>query len=178
MKIVNFVAFQLGWFACVLGAANDLSLWGSVVAMLLVATHVALHRPRIVDVQLVLAASLFGWTAESLQHWAGVTSFDDGGPWLWSCPLWMVMLWSLFGTTLNSSLAWLRSRRWLSALLGAVAGPIAYFGGERLGALRLAGDPVAATASVALVYSVAMPTLLATAGWLERKHTSQTGASP
>jgi hypothetical protein len=36
----NFVAFQTGWFACVLGAANGMPWLGVIVAVLVVGWHV------------------------------------------------------------------------------------------------------------------------------------------
>jgi len=41
----------------------------------------------------------------------------------------------LFATTLNLSLAWLKRRVVLAAVLGAIGGPLAYAGGAELGAL-------------------------------------------
>ncbi|MDE2251246.1 MAG: DUF2878 family protein, partial [Gammaproteobacteria bacterium] len=52
-------------------------------------------------------------------------------------PLWILALWVLFATALPISLRWLRGRWWQACLLGALAAPLAYFGGARLGALQL-----------------------------------------
>lgn len=50
-------------------------------------------------------------------------------------PWWLWMLWLLFGMTLNSSLAFLKTKPWfLSAALGALFGPINYIAGVQLGA--------------------------------------------
>ena len=46
----------------------------------------------------------------------------------------MVCLWLNFAATLNASLAWLRGRTLLAALFGGVGGPLAYYGGAKMGA--------------------------------------------
>ena len=53
-----------------------------------------------------------------------------------TAPHWIVAMWVLFASTLNVSLRWLRGRWALATLLGAVAGPLAYYGGAGLGACR------------------------------------------
>ena len=37
LMVVNFVAFQVGWFACVLGAARGWPLLGPLVALAILA---------------------------------------------------------------------------------------------------------------------------------------------
>ena len=54
-----------------------------------------------------------------------------------AAPPWILGLWALFATTLNRSLAWLHGRYALAAVLGAIAGPLSYWAGARLGALEL-----------------------------------------
>jgi hypothetical protein len=46
----------------------------------------------------------------------------------------MWTLWALVASTLNSSLSWLRGKPLLGAVLGAIAGPLSYEAGIRLGA--------------------------------------------
>ncbi|MGE3165875.1 MAG: DUF2878 domain-containing protein [Planctomycetota bacterium] len=178
MKIVNFVSFQIGWFACVLGSAYGQPVVGVVIAFALIALHFGLAGDRRAESVVVIAATALGWVAESLYHRFGLTTFDANGPWLATCPLWMVMIWALFGTTLNSSLEWLQSRRWLAAAFGAGSGPLAYFGGERLGALRLSDDRVAATLAIATTYTIALPVLLTLANRVRQQPMAGPGGRP
>jgi hypothetical protein len=55
-KIVNFVGFQSGWFACVLGAAAGCPWLGLVVVAGVVALHLALRRPRGPELRLLLCS--------------------------------------------------------------------------------------------------------------------------
>lgn len=81
-------------------------------------------------------------------------------------PWWILALWALFATTLNVSLGWLRSRLLLAGVLGGVAGPFAYWAGERLGALSLR-EPVAALGALTLGWAAILPALLALARRLD-----------
>jgi hypothetical protein len=75
---------------------------------------------------------------------------------------WLVILWALFATTLNSSLRALQSRPWIAAALGAAGGPLAYYAGARLGALQFL-EPAAMLAALALGWALATPLLLSLA---------------
>jgi hypothetical protein len=46
-------------------------------------------------------------------------------------------MWIAFATTLNVSMRWLRGRPELALLFGAVGGPLAFYAGERLGAVTV-----------------------------------------
>ena len=83
-------------------------------------------------------------------------------------PPWMVALWANFATTLNLSLAGLQSRPWLTALLGLVGGPLAYWGGAKLGAMTFVA-PLPALIALALGWAVLTPLLLALAATLARR---------
>ena len=52
-------------------------------------------------------------------------------------PLWIIVLWMGFAITLNSSLSWLKKKIKLSALFGAIGGPLAYLAGEKLEAVTI-----------------------------------------
>ena len=65
-KLINFVAFQAGWFACVLGAANGLPWLGSLLVCLIVAAHIKMaDRPR-VELQLLLLCVMLGLVFDSI----------------------------------------------------------------------------------------------------------------
>jgi hypothetical protein len=65
----------------------------------------------------------------------------------------------MFVMTLRHSLGWLRGRYLLAAALGAVAGPLAYWAGSKLGAIELAGTTRAALA-IGAAWTVSMVILL------------------
>jgi hypothetical protein len=174
----NVALFQAGWFACALGAAHDRPWLGVLAAAAIVGWHLwrAPHPAR--ECVLVVGTAAFGALFDTLLVRAGLVRFATGVLVDDFVPYWMVALWAIFATTLNVSLRTIRARPGLSALLGAIGGPAAYYAGARLGALELApGDaalaaPGAASAATALVaigagWAIVAPALLGTARRLD-----------
>ncbi|MCL4836603.1 MAG: DUF2878 family protein [Thermoanaerobaculia bacterium] len=157
-RLLNFALYQIGWLACVLGAAGGLGNLGVGVALGLVALHVALSRAPRAELAIAAAAGAIGLAVDSLMAATGRLAFADASlPWL--APAWVIALWVQLATTLRGCLSWLAPRPGLAALLGAVGGPLAFAGGERLGA-AVWGDPRAATAAaLALAWAIALPLL-------------------
>lgn len=158
--ITNFLLFQLCWLANCVGAGAGWPLIGPVVSALWIALHLsALGEDRVSEIWLLLAAAVLGYAADSVLVMSGFIEFPPhaqlGGP----SPLWMVALWVGFAATLRHALRWLGNRYLLSALLGAIGGPLAYRAGEALGAIEIS-DPLSGLIAVSVEWLVAMPLLL------------------
>lgn len=156
---INFVAFQLGWFACVLGAANGWPWAGPVLVFGIVGLHLARARRWRPELRLILTAAALGLVVDSLLLATGWLRYPSG---LWIpglAPYWIVAMWALFATTLNLSLGWLHGRSVLAVLLGAAGGPLSYLAGEKLGGIALT-QPAWALAALAVAWAVAMPLLM------------------
>jgi hypothetical protein len=160
--VLNIVLFQLGWFACVLGAANGYAREGALGAVLIVALHIArAARPKR-EAMLAAVAAVLGFVFESVLVQAGWVRFEAGVVLEGAAPYWMVALWALFATTLNESMRMLQARPWIAALFGAIGGPLAYYAGARMGALDLV-QPAAMLIALAGGWAVATPLLLSLA---------------
>jgi hypothetical protein len=156
--LINFVAFQIGWFAAVLGGANGLAWAGTLVALAMVALHLArVPNPRN-EVILIGIAGSIGAVWDSTLVQLGVTSYPSGGIIPGLAPHWIVAMWMLFATTLNVSMRWLRGRWWLAAVSGGVFGPMAFYAGERMGGVAFP-DFWNAMIILALGWAVFMPVL-------------------
>jgi hypothetical protein len=134
-KFINVLAFQAGWFAAVLGAAHHMPWLSVVIVPLVLALRLALAPDWRPELLLALGAAIVGFVFDTVLVSAGVYS---PVPFLFPpplSPLWMVLLWVNFATTLNASLGFLRGRYLLSAVFGAIGGPMAYYSGARLGAI-------------------------------------------
>jgi|SRR5688572_22335984 len=135
--VYNFVAYQVAWFACVLGAANGHTTIGPLTVMVVVLLHLFLSPQPRADFKLMGCALAIGLVHDTALLQLGILDFSVAawsGEWP---PPWMFALWIAFATTLNESLNWLMQRRSLAMLGGAIGGPLAYLAGERLGALTL-----------------------------------------
>jgi hypothetical protein len=156
---VNLVAFQVGWFACVLGGAHDLPWAGVATVVALVFLHIATAPRPAAKLRLIVMAAALGAVWDSALVWLGWISFASGSLIAGTAPVWIVALWALFATTLNVSLRALQDRPLLAAALGAIAGPLAYYAGIKLGAVELL-HPYAALAALAVGWAAFTPLLL------------------
>jgi hypothetical protein len=152
-RLLNFVAYQLAWFACVLGAAHHLASAGAAFAIAVTAVHLALRREAS-ELRLVACAAAIGFLVDSVLVRAHFVEFASTSLDGWA-PFWMVSLWMAFATTLNHSLRWLTSRPWVATLSGAIGGPLAYLAGAKLGAMTLV-SPESAMLLIAGLWAVAM----------------------
>ena len=135
-KLINFGLFQLGWFSCVLSAAAGYPWMGAVLASAIIGWHVW-HAPLPeAELKLIGVAIVIGAVWDSLLVWWGWLAYPSGMLVSFAAPYWIVIMWALFATTLNVSLRWLKDRWAYAVLFGAVGGPLAYFAGQRLGAVK------------------------------------------
>ncbi len=136
-QFVNYALYQAGWFACVLGGAWHWPWTGAAIAIVLTATHVAWSRERALESRLVLLAAGVGLVVEVYQIAAGTYGFSAGTLNPAVPPLWLIALWGQLGTTFRFSLRAIMTSSWRAALFGGLGGPLAFVGGERLGAVTL-----------------------------------------
>lgn len=172
--LVNLVAFQLCWLAAVLGAAASVPWLGPLFAAVWLPIHVrATGAFRVVETKLIVAAGALGYVLDSVLVLSGGMSFPTQAQLGAPTTLWMVTLWLGFAATLRHALGWMRGRYLLGALLGAIAGPFAYWSGSKLGAVVLS-DSVPSLLMVGVEWLIAMPLLLLFVGRLERDERAST----
>ena len=136
-QLVNYTLYQIGWFACVLGAASQRPWTGCLIATILVGVHLALSVERVLEVRLVVLATAVGAAVEVIQIAAGTYRFTSGTVNNALPPPWLLAMWAQFATTFRFSLRSVVTRPVLAVLFGAAGGPIAFLAGERLGAVTL-----------------------------------------
>jgi len=168
LMLWNIGSINLGWFTSVLGAANGYNWLGPAFVAVLVMIHLNLIPARRRELATLAAAAAFGYTIDSMMVLAGVFDFPAharlGAP----STVWMVALWINFAMALNVALHWLQHKYLLAALLGAIGGPVAYFGGTRFGGL-VAPDGIAVlVGAVAVQWAIATPLVLAGAARIGR----------
>ncbi|HSG91079.1 MAG TPA: DUF2878 domain-containing protein [Pseudomonadales bacterium] len=159
LMAANFVAFQTGWFACVLGGAWGHPWLGVAVVALIVALHVVLAPIAGAELKLLLAAALVGTLWDSLLVSSGLLVYPSGQLAALMAPVWIIALWIAFATSLNVTMRWLKGRHALAAVLGGVCGPLTFWGGARLGAVQFT-DPLLALGALAVGWSLLMPLLV------------------
>ena len=151
--LANAALFQLGWFACVLGAQRPALLLLAGACLLAHFAFVGRGRGELARVG---ALTLAGCALDSLLLNLGVFDFAGDSRVL---PLWLALLWALFATTLGHSLAWSARPWWLGSLLGALGGPLSYLLGARLADVSLPLGLWPTLLLLALIWALLMPLL-------------------
>ncbi|NNE04619.1 MAG: DUF2878 domain-containing protein [Xanthomonadales bacterium] len=157
--MINVVSLQLGWFACVLGAANGWPWLGLPVVMAVVLVHTTLVRDAAKELRLVAFAVLLGAVFDSALMASGWIDYRNGIFIPGLAPIWILAMWAQFATTLNVSMAWLKGRPLLAAVTGAIGGPMSWIAGAKLGAIDLV-EPTAAVIALAVGWAAAMPLMM------------------
>lgn len=156
--LLNAMLFNIGWAACVL-MRDHLAL---TVALCIVLFHLgAVTRLRREWVFIVVML-VIGLITDQIMVRAGLlqpTASDV------SWVLWMGALWPMLASTLNHSLAMLQDRPLLSAMVGAVAGPFAYWTAIRLGAAQPGVEMLTLIISLSVLWCLLLPALY----WLSRQ---------
>jgi len=166
-NLVNFAGFQATWWATILSAAGGRPWVAAAASGAALLLHLALFDRSAGERRLLLAATGVGLLLETGNALAGVTRFSPPPFDLPIAPPWMVLQWTVFGATFRHSFGWIRGRYAVASVLGAVAAPLSYAGGERLGALSLGGTP--ALIAVGAEYAVALPLLVAIEARISRE---------
>jgi hypothetical protein len=131
---VYFVFGQIGWFACVLGAAHGVAWAGILVAVVLIVLHLLRVARPVPEIKFIATVVLIGGVWENTTVALGLLAYPGMPVHGWA-PLWLLALWGLFAAQANTTYQWLKKRLWLAALLGAFAGPISFHAGAALGAV-------------------------------------------
>ncbi len=158
-QIINFVLLQAGWFAIVLGAAHGYAVWGTALALAIVVWHLATAARPMQELNLALAVMWVGIVFETVSLRFGYVRYEVGQWAAYLAPYWMIALWGLFAIALNVSMRWLKRRWLLAAALGAVAGPLSYVSGVKLGAAWFVQETPALVV-LSIGWAIAMPVLM------------------
>ena len=151
-KPFNVVAFNLTWLGCVVGRE---SYWWALAPV--VAGYITLLvQFRVLRLGKFLMLFGLGVGVDSLLTVLGVFQF---GPIPFFIPLWLVLLWAAFTTTLFLSLEIVGRSKWIAAICGALAFPFNYAVGERLGAVSFGTSDALTLAALSAIWAIALPAM-------------------
>lgn len=144
----NALWFQALWFCAVLGGDPLLPL-----ALLLLVCHVWLVGDIRTEMRQLVMVGGVGIAVDAVLSTSGVFVFHGAV----LVPLWLCCLWMGFAAALGRSLAWLAARPALCAVAGAIAFPLNYWAGKRLGAVEFGYSLPVTLAILALTWAVVLP---------------------
>lgn len=139
---INFIAFQVVWFAAVLGAAYGLWWTGPLALAGFAAYHLRSDVRSKGDLRLMVLALALGFATDTLMAGCGLSTYASPVPAAPLAPFWILSLWAGFALTLNHSMHWFTARPFVAAPMAAIFGPVSYYGaGRAWGAVTIA-EPV------------------------------------
>lgn len=159
-RAVNFALYYAGWFAAILGPAWGYPWTGTLIALALIACHLALVRRPFDELRLMAAAAVVGVVVDSIQIAAGLLRFPPAARVAFLPPAWLVVLWAQFAATFHFSMKWLKGRPWLAAVFGAIGGPLAFVAGYNFDVVDFHPEVWPSLLALAVVWSGVLPLLL------------------
>ena len=151
-KPLNLIIFNLLWVGLVLGRDSLIHL--TLPSLLIYLA--CLLRIGNLKVHQVLLPAIIGITIDSSLTFFGIFNFPDSSLII---PLWLIVLWINFSTTIPLSLSFIGKNKLVAFGLGATALPFNYAVGERLGAVTFGEPYLFSILVIILVWSVSFPIL-------------------
>jgi hypothetical protein len=149
-KLFNVAAFNGLWLSCVVGQ-NDF-MW--ITAPLLLAYLGFLISNAMMSLSGILVPASIGIVADISLTLTGVFQFQDAALVI---PIWLIVLWLGFASTLSQSLSIFGKKKWIAAVAGAVSFPLNYGVGEKLGAVAFGETYLTSMLIMALLWAVLLP---------------------
>ena len=156
--VTNLLSFAIGWFACVMGAANGTPSYGVAVAAMLLALNILVAEDALHEARVIATVGALGFVIDTILARAGIFVFDPrtSNP-AWLCPIWLAAIWMMFGSTLTASLGWLAPRTAIASIVGAILGPLSYVAAAKMGALAIPSPIAPRLATIAIIWAVVFP---------------------
>jgi hypothetical protein len=124
---LNILGFNLSWFGLVL-LGNS---WAPL-ALLWVLVHVAISIQKSTEIIFIMMVMVTGVVVDSVLLYFGVFDF----PHLTGLPVWLILLWACFATTIGHGLSFLSGSKVAQAFVGALLAPLSYCAGLGFGAVE------------------------------------------
>ena len=151
-KPFNFVANNLIWVGCVIGREDTILL---VAPAVIVYVAVLLYS-KMVEVHQIVFPTMIGLAIDSALTLSGIYQFENTSLLL---PLWLIVLWVAFATSLTSSLQYFGKNKFIAAAIGCVGIPINYLAGERLGAVYFGETHLITISILCILWAICLPVL-------------------
>lgn len=149
--IVDVLCLQVAWFTAAL-LQDQSTPW---LLLILLIRVLALKNLQ-VEVKAAMLMAAIGLLVECLMIVSGLVSYNT----TLFMPIWLPILWVIFGFTMAHSMKLMRSFRLpLRALIGAVAGCSTYQAAASFGVLQLQPDRLSASIALLLIWAIVLPLL-------------------
>ncbi len=170
---VNFIAFQIAWFATILGVARGLFWLGPLTVLVVFAIHLKIQGHVTREIILALKIMFIGFVTDTLLTSLGVYTPKSALYPLPYSPPWLIGMWLNFATLINFSVKWLSRRYLLAAVMGGIGGAMAYYGGSGLGAMEFHQPLVRNLVITGVAWAILTPSFFILSRFIEQKLVQQ-----
>ncbi|MBM9605324.1 DUF2878 domain-containing protein [Desulfopila inferna] len=146
---LNIVFYQAIWFLCVLYGN-----FGALGGLVLLALHLMLSDRRAADAKMIVFFIAAGVLIDTAMQEFGILAFAAPS---WLIPFWLIVIWAGLATLPLHSLRWMQGRHLINIFFGGLGGPLAYWGGVKLGGAEFPQTPSLSLAVLGVVWAVFWP---------------------
>jgi hypothetical protein len=153
------VLFYLVWFAAVKAAGIPESELAAIVLLgsFTLASLLQVSCNRVRELQSIIAITVLGSTVDAIIVFCGYVSFPATSLYLGNYPLWMIGMWTSFATLYSTGLYWMRDKKMLQILFGALGGPLSLYAATALGAVTFPRAMIETVIVIGLEWGAIMP---------------------
>ena len=168
-NIINFLVFQVNWAICVFGAAKGYPWLGVIFVLIWVIVHLYIHRLFVlIELPVLFFSGLIGYLVDSFLLINNFIAFPTHAQLGHLSPLWMVALWISFSTTFRHSMSWLRHKYIFASVFAFIGGPLAYFAGQKIGAIN-GINTLSSVMAIGIFWALVFPSILYALNYYEKK---------
>lgn len=131
MKLMNAIGFNVIWFGCIFYRDDFIPF-----ALCFLLIHFLLLKHKFKEVITIITVVTIGLVIDTLLVYFHVFYFPpESLSSVFAIPLWLIVLWAAFASTLNHSLAFMKTYPSLKYLAGIVIAPLSYLAGYNFNAV-------------------------------------------
>jgi hypothetical protein len=125
----NGVLFYVIWYLCVLGASFHFERSAVSISILLIGLHFYISKIKLLDLFFLVSFVCLGFCVDLIFLHFHIHFYPENAfSWrLFGVPLWILMLYAGFSTTINHCLSFIKTYPWLSGLFGGIGSAICYW---------------------------------------------------
>jgi hypothetical protein len=148
----NLISFNLIWTLSVF-LGNSALPW---VLLLLIIHFIIISEP-LIELKIVTATALLGYSIDCLLTLSGFFKFDQVQG---ITPIWLAFLWLGFSSTLGHSLSFFAGKPLLCSIFGAVSGGLTYIAAAHFNAVELEHSISVSFVALAAIWALLFPALV------------------
>ncbi len=138
IKIYDIIGFKICWLLCAFCSVWEQPYLGPVVTLLFILIHLYIVDFKKRDIKIILIAIICGLILDSIFSIFNIIDYKGGFLTLYNiAPLWILSMWAGFALTMLYALDSIKTKYFISALLGLIGGPLSYSAGVGIGSLSI-----------------------------------------